>query len=101
MPKKKKFPLKQTGITEDNKPIYGGIYKFYETYGLPLDVIFISFQEKDWVPDWVDFYLHALKAGMDHNRIISKLDEAISDSFGKNWSHEVIVRLNKLFNSQD
>ena len=95
-----KFPLKQTGITQDSKPVYGGIFKFYETYGLPLDIIFSIFKEKNWVPDWIDFYLDAIKAGMEHNRILSKLEEAISDSFGIEWSNEVISRLNNIFKNK-
>lgn len=101
MPKKHKLPLKQTGVTEDGKPVYSGLYKFYETYGLPLDIILGLFVEKNWVPDWMDFYTNALQAGMEHDRIISKLEEAISDSFGKQWSDEVILGLNKLFSLQD
>lgn len=101
MPKKKKSPLKQTGITPEGAPVYAGAYKFYETYGLPLDALFIAFQDKGWVPDWTDFYLGALAAGMQHDRIISKLEEAISDSFGKEWSDAVILRLNKTFQPQE
>jgi hypothetical protein len=34
---------------------------------------------------------------MEHERIISKLEEAISDSFGKEFSDRVILTLNKIF----
>jgi hypothetical protein len=101
MTRKHKFPVIQTGTTSDGKPVYAGVYKFYETYGLPLDVILTTFQQKGWVPDWIDLYIDAIKAGMEHDRIISKLDEAISDSYGKQWSDEVILRLTNLFRPQD
>jgi len=94
--------LIQTGITQDtNKPVFGGIYKFYETHGLPLDVILHVFVDKGWIPDWIDFYKDARKAGMAHDRILSKLEEAISDSFGKEWSDGVILRLNQIFGPQE
>ncbi len=93
----KKHLLKQTGITTDDKPVFGGAYKFYETHGLPLSAILQCFVEKDWMIDWIDFYQAALSAGMEHARIISKLEEAVSDSFGKVFCQEVISRLDKLF----
>jgi|SRR5579885_1371433 len=95
--KKTKTGLVQTGVTSDNKPVYSGVYKFYETHGLPLDVILTTFIEKGWVPDWIDFYKSALSAGMEHSRIISKLEEAVSDSYGKEWCDVVILRLNQIF----
>lgn len=97
MPKKKNLPLKQIGTTPEGKKVYKGVYKFYETYGLPLDVIFTTFQRKGWVPDWIDFYIGAIAAGMEHDRIISKLEADISDSYGKEWCDAVILRLNKTF----
>lgn len=101
MPKKKKSPLKQTGITPEGAPVYAGVYKFYETHGLPLDSILTVFQERGWVPDWADLYLGAMAAGMQHDRIISKLEQDISDSFGKEWTDAVILRLNKIFGQND
>ena len=96
MPKKKRLHY-QTGITPEGKPVISGVYKLYETIGLPLDVIFTCFRARNWVPDWNDFYLKALASGMEHTRIISKMEEAISDSFGKDWADEVISRLDKLY----
>jgi hypothetical protein len=104
MSKKKKNKQKgllfQTGVTPDDKRVMGGCFSFYETYGLPLNVIFISFQEKDCIPDWIDFYLTALAAGMEHGRILSKLEEAISDSFGKEFCDVIISRLDKMFSER-
>lgn len=94
---KKKFPLQQVGLTTDGRPVYSGLFRFYETYGLPLDSVLSLFIEKGWVPDWMDFYLGALKSGMKHDRILSKLEEAISDSFGKGWSDTVLSTLNVAF----
>lgn len=101
MARKHKSILKQVGTTPTGAPVYAGVYKFYETHGLPLDSILTIFQERGWVPDWVNLYLGALAAGMEHDRIISKLEQDISDSFGKEWSDAVILRLNKTFTPQD
>ena len=97
MSRKKKHYLKQVAVTTDGKQVFAGLYKFYETVGLPLDVLLHCFQEKNTLPDWVDFYTSALAAGMEHDRILSKLEEAISDSFGKEFSDHVILTLGKIF----
>ena len=97
MAKKNKSSFYQTGITTDDKPVLGGVYSFFETQGLPLDVIFICFMERGWIPDWIELYKDAHKAGMKHARILSKLEEAIADSFGKHWSDIVISRLDNKF----
>jgi len=101
MTRQHKNQLVQSGITENNKIVYAGIFKFYETHGLPLDTILTCFREKEWIPDWIDFYRAALAAGMGHGRILSKLEEAISDSFGKEYADRVIFRLNQLFNLKE
>ena len=93
----KDSPYNQTGITTEGKPVMAGLYHFYETHGLPLDVIFSCFIEKGWVPDWIELYETAFSRGMTHERILAKLEEAINDSFGKEWSDVVISRLDFLF----
>lgn len=97
MSRKKNQYLKQVGTTTDGKKIFSGLYKFYETIGLPLDTLLSCFQEKNILPDWIDFYQSARKAGMEHSRIISKLEADISDSFGKELADQVILNLDKLY----
>ena len=96
MPKKKRLHY-QTGTTPEGKSVISGVYKLYETIGLPLDVIFTCFRERNWIPDWIDFYLGAVSSGMEHTRILGKLEEAISDSFGKELADVVISRLYNLY----
>jgi len=87
----------QSGKTTDDKIVLSGAYHFFETHGVPLDVLFTLFMERNSVPDWVELYQSARLSGMKHDRILSKLEEAISDSFGKKWSDIVISRLDKEF----
>lgn len=100
MAKIKKPLLLLSGESED-KTIINNVFHFYETHGLPLDVIFICLMERNIVPNWINFYQAAIKAGMKHSRIISKLDEAISDSFGKEISDVVISRLDSIFKNKE
>jgi hypothetical protein len=87
----------QIGLTSDNKKVVNGIWKTFETHGLPLDSIFIACINNNSVPDWILLYKQMRKSGMAHGRIISKLDESISDSFGKQFGDEVISRLGEIF----
>jgi len=92
--------INQIGITSDNKKAVAGIWKTFETHGIPLDIIFTICMRKESVPDWILLYNEMKLSGMKHTRIISKLEEAISDSFGKEWSDVVISRLDKQFKHQ-
>lgn len=93
---KKSEIIYQIGLA-DNKIIVGGIWKMFETHGLPLDTIFSLCLQRDWIPCWITLYKDMLASGMKHDRIISKFEESISDSFGKAFGDEVIFRLNKIF----
>lgn len=88
--------IHRTGTTPEGHPVYGGVFRFYETHGLPLDVVFDLIKQRGGYVDWLDYYLDARKAGMKHERIISKLDETISDSFGPEVRDYVIKRMDVL-----
>ncbi len=92
----KKTNLHQVGTTEDGKKVYAGVYTFFSCYGLPLDVIFGIAKEQGWVPCWISFYKEAKLAGMSHDRVISKLEEALCDTFGLDYSNIVIDKLNSV-----
>jgi hypothetical protein len=98
---KKSGYFRQVGETVDGKIVVSGVYKLYETEGLPLDIIFTLCIQKGWVPSWIDLYKECLAAGMSHNRILSKLEEAIQDSFGKEYAGEVISKLDSLFSFKE
>jgi hypothetical protein len=95
--KKNKNPLYIIGYTENKEPVMGGVWSAYETHGLPLDIIFDVCIQRKWIPGWPDLYKDMKKSGMEHGRILSKLEEAINDSFGKEYGAVVISRLDEIF----
>ena len=99
MPKKKKSenPIHIVGETTDGKDVIDGVWKTYETHGLPLNIILDLCIRKNWVPDWISLYKQMRYSGMQHSRILSKLVEAINDSFGKEFCDVVISRLDQIF----
>ena len=81
------------GKTEDDKDVVRGVYRFFETEGVPLDVIFEILESKKAIPDWIAFVKEAIAAGMKSSRVISMLDTAISDSYGQEMRNVVISKL--------
>ncbi len=88
--------LTRVGQTVDGKAIYSGVYKFFETHGMPLDILIGMMREKNSIPCWVSFHREARAAGMKHARILSKLDEALSDVYGTEFRDHVIKMLRLL-----
>lgn len=84
------------GRTVEGKPVVAGVYRVFETLGLPLEVVLQVVHDKDMVPCWMSLYREAKAAGMQHDRILSKLDPAISDSYGVVFRDFVIRALQKL-----
>lgn len=98
MSKKDSSMLECVGKTTDGKELLAGVYRFYETTGLPLDVIFDLLRRKNSIVSWIHFYKEAHSAGMKHDRILSKLDESICDVWGKDFYDHVEDTLNLVFN---
>lgn len=84
------------GKTCGGKTVYAGVYRLFETVGLPLDVILGGLRDNNAIPCWVSFHREARAAGMKHERILSKLDEAISDALGAGFRDHVIQTLQAL-----
>jgi alanyl-tRNA synthetase len=84
------------GRTEGGVDVVSGVYRFYETHGLPLDVVLETLKSREAMPCWTAFYQEATAAGMKHKRILSKLEESISDIFGSSFCAHVLGKLQKM-----
>ncbi len=91
---KKQF-LRVNGATPEGKPVIGGVFALYETHGVPLDVIIGLLAERNSVPDWMEFYRAAKKAGIDHRKIVMMLRDAAGDALGPEWAEAVEVGIEK------
>jgi hypothetical protein len=87
--------LAKSGTTQDGRTVVRGVYRLYETEGLPLDVILDSLMAHDSIPDWTAFVVEAELAGMKRDRILSKLDAAIVDTYGSTMRDMVLQRLSR------
>ena len=88
--------LKFAGKTQDEKVVVSGVFQFFETYGLSLDVIITALDKNNLVIDWLDFFDAAHVSGMKRNHIISKLEEAITSSHDETYCVIIINRLKDL-----
>lgn len=89
------------GKTPDGRWVVKGVFSFYETEGMPLDVIFETLRNKGAIPDWSTFVLEAVEAGMKVPRILSMLDAAIADSYGPVLRDVVLLRLRSMVEVDD
>jgi len=87
--------LPVVGKTPEGFLVVTGVYKFFETHGMPLDALFAVLIEHKLMPSWIDFYDAAKRGGMQHDRIVSKLDPAIVDVYGAEFRDQVFDRLRR------
>ncbi len=73
------------GKTEDGRLVVKGIYRLYETSGIPLDFLFDYIHSNNMVVSWLDFHQEAQGNGMKHKRIISKLEEPVVGNWGAEY----------------
>ncbi len=97
MSKSEKQYLRVSGITSDGKALIAGVFDFETTIGLPLEIILLTFKEKDKMVDWVDYYKAAVLFGMKHERIINRMQEANTAVYGAAWTVQWKIVCEKVF----
>lgn len=84
--------LEVIGKTEDGRLVVKGIYRMYETSGVALDFLFDYIFSNNMIVSWIDLYKEAQLNGMKHKRILTKLEEPVTNIFGD--EHWEIVKKN-------
>ena len=74
--------LKLVGKTTDGKLVFAGVYRLYETHGIPFTAIFEMLDQRGAVPDWLALICEARDSGVTPVRAIAKIHDAVSDVFG-------------------
>jgi hypothetical protein len=74
----KALPIR--GLTTDGKKVVGGIFSFCETYGVSLDVVLEEIRNAGYMPDWCDLYLECLRAGINKERTLIRISDAMIDA---------------------
>lgn len=63
-------------------------FPLVDTHGLPLDTMVLVLHENKMMPDWLDFYHAAVKAGWKPEGVLSRLGEAVEDVYGSDFRME-------------
>jgi alanyl-tRNA synthetase len=85
-----------SGKTSDGKIVVRGLYKFFNTYGVPLEDILFVLEKKGIIPDWIDFYDDCIRHGMNRRTVMSKLEVAVGEIFGPRFKERVIDTLKQV-----
>lgn len=70
-----------------------GIEKFMDSFGLPLDFILYELKTENCLVDWVDFIEFSISNNWKISQTLSKIEEAVTEVYGKKYSVEIIKRL--------
>lgn len=72
---KKEALFEKVGETEDGKPVVGGVFKFYSTYGYPLELIWLHLKEKGIEISWYHYIIDGLNENANINTLLASIEE--------------------------
>ena len=76
------------GKTEDGRLVVSGIYKFKESYGIPLDFIFEEIEKNNMIISWPHLIREAKECGCNMSKFMTELEYSVLDIYGKKqWEH--------------
>ena len=100
MAHKIKGPFKIVGMTEDRKPVVGGLFDMYQTHGFPLDILVDYFEAKGWGVSTLDIAAEMYIAGVKPSTIPDKV-ASLFESHSPEWRNEVIARLKRVISTTE
>jgi len=92
--------FKIIGKTEDGKTVIAGVFRMYDTCGLPLPDLFIQCEKHGLMPSSMHFVSDALTAGWKPNTVRSRLEEAIFECYGLEFKERWKVKFDSIFSKE-
>ena len=84
--------LIQTGVDPDGRRVFSGVYAFFETHGLPLDLVLAWLWDHDEaVADWDELLRSMVTAGRPYERACETITAAIYDACYPTQARDVII----------
>ena len=87
---RKKIKTFINGETVDGNPVITGVFHFVSTYGFPLVEFLYEAQKENMIVDWVDYYETALLKDMKSDRILTQVESAVLEVYGKTYCSAVM-----------
>lgn len=81
---------RQTGITEDGRPVLR-FFDLVDTHGIPLDVVIEHMHDSGMMPDWCDFLDSARRSRWNMSRTVLKLSIPVRAIYGDDWHDQWLV----------
>ena len=81
------------GKTEDGQKVVSGVFKLFDTLGLPLEDVFTQCKKNNYLPSWTHFYNDAMKQGWKHKTIMTKLKDSMYGIYEDEWVKVVLERI--------
>ena len=86
--------MKLTGKTTDQKDVYGDVFLYVGTHGIPLEIVLGFIKNKQGVVDWLEYIQSSLNDGHKIRTIKAKILSAIGEVYGNSYKKEFEKRLN-------
>jgi len=88
--------LSVVGQTTDDRFVLGGVFRLYDTRGIPLSIVLDAFHKQKYLPSWTQLYEDGVSSGIREGKWINMIESAIGDSvFGAKYGSEVAQRLRR------
>ena len=85
--------MQVTGKTVEGQPVVKGLFRLFDSSGIPLSDIFNQCRLSGIQPDWQQFVKEATEAGWKMKTVKTRMSEALNDSHGKDYRDVVMGRL--------
>lgn len=84
-------------MTQDGKIVVSGysVFKFVETKGVSLDFLLLTLDKDEYSIDWLEFILTSVEHKWKLKGTLLKIEGALNDSYGKEFSKPIIDNFNK------
>lgn len=81
-------------MTSDGKPVVVGLYRFYETIGMPLEMVVSMIHQRGQIPCWQTLVEEMKSGGLSERKIQGQLETIIKFVYRGTFGDEILRRLN-------
>ena len=83
----------QVGLTTEGKPVVVGIYRFYETVGMPLEMVVSLVHQRGGIPCWTTLVEEMRKGGLSDRKIRGLIESVVQFVYDRSFGDVVLQRL--------
>lgn len=92
----KKLLIKPCGLTVEGRIVYCGLFKFQDTFGLPLLLVWKCIKDHDGIVAWDEYYKEALSHGWKKEKILAGIREVAHFGYDQEEGKLLLARIESL-----